>query len=282
MWLSSELSSSPDEPPRVKVAPFFFNGSGLRTLSFLYCGEVFSIGVGCEASCVCERYDDILLGLKPLTISCVLISVAELSEEIILPEGFDALLPRVEADESRACDATARLFDDLATLSGCDSFTGGNDLTVGGVGDDGLSLFNMKAGSESEGKGSRFFFSCIEMTIFSRSIGVMCFSRPLLRCSVESLLRNPGRTTGEGGGKASSMSDSLEETLLDNAGTGMCCLARGDKLHLPASGERGCWVSGEQQNVSRFHNLQLRFSSRLPSSIASEILENTEEMDTLV
>lgn len=45
------------------------------------------------------------------------------------------------------------------------------------------------------------------------------------------------------------------------------CLARGGRLHLP-----DC---GEQQKVSRFHNRQLRFSSRFPSSMASEILEKT-------
>ena len=55
MWLSSELSSSPDDPPRVNMAPFFLGGSGLFRCSDLYCGDDFSIGTGGAASCVCDR-----------------------------------------------------------------------------------------------------------------------------------------------------------------------------------------------------------------------------------
>lgn len=92
----------------------------------------------------------------------------------------------------------------------------------------------------------------MDMTIFSKSIGVMCFSRPRLRCSEESLLVSSGRTVGEASDDTSSSeSDSLEETLLDNAGIDACamCLARGTREHLAESGERGGWVSGQQQKV---------------------------------
>ena len=37
------------------------------------------------------------------------------------------------------------------------------------------------------------------------------------------------------------------------------------------------WGSESQQNVSRFHTLQLKFSSRFPSSNDSAHLENTGE-----
>ena len=103
----------------------------------------------------------------------------------------------------------------------------------------------------------------MEMTIFSRSMGVMWFCwRPRLRCSEDSLLLNSGLTTGEGSNDdTSSSSDSSDDdTLLDRAGRGMFFRARGMR---------------EQTNVSRFQRRQLRFSNRLPSSMASEILLKT-------
>ena len=77
MWLSSELSSSPDDVPMVNMAPgFFFGCDGW------YFGEVFKIGVGWETRFVCERYEEVAPpGLKPRTMLCVLISVEELSCE---------------------------------------------------------------------------------------------------------------------------------------------------------------------------------------------------------
>lgn len=75
MWLSSELSSSPDDVPIVNMAPFFLGGC------CRYEGEVLRIGVGIAARFVCERYDDgAPPGTKPRTMLCVLlISVDELS-----------------------------------------------------------------------------------------------------------------------------------------------------------------------------------------------------------
>ena len=111
--------------------------------------------------------------------------------------------------------------------------------------------------------GSRLFFSLMEMTIFSRSMGVMWFCwRPRVRCSEDSLLLNSGLTTGEGSNDdTSSWSESsVDDTLLERAGRGMFFRARGMREHT---------------NVSRFHRRQLRFSNRLPSSMASEILLKT-------
>ena len=76
MWLSSELSSSPDEVPIWNMAGFFFGCDGW------YLGDVFRIGVGCAARFVWERYEDVAPpGLKPRTMLWVLISVDELSCE---------------------------------------------------------------------------------------------------------------------------------------------------------------------------------------------------------
>ena len=76
MWLSSELSSSPEEVPMVNIAGFFLGCDGW------YLGEVFKIGVGCAARLVCDRYEEVAPpGLKPRTMLCVLISVEELSCE---------------------------------------------------------------------------------------------------------------------------------------------------------------------------------------------------------
>ena len=79
-------------------------------------------------------------------------------------------------------------------------------------------------GMDSADSGSRLFFSLMEMTIFSRSMGVMWFCwRPRLRCSEDSLLLNSGLTTGEGSNDdTSSSSDSSDDdTLLERAGRGM-------------------------------------------------------------
>jgi hypothetical protein len=121
-------------------------------------------------------------------------------------------------------------------------------------------------GMNDADSGSRLFFSLMEMTIFSRSMGVMWFCwRPRLRCSDDSLLLNSGLTMGEGSNddtSSSSDSSSDDDTLLERAGRGMFFRARGMREHT---------------NVSRFHRRQLRFSNRLPSSMASEILLKTAQ-----
>ena len=69
--------------------------------------------------------------------------------------------------------------------------------------------------------GSSGFVSCIDLTIFSRSTGVMCFSRPRLLLLVESCLRSSGRALEARGRDDVSSSNSSEETesrLVESAG----------------------------------------------------------------
>ena len=139
----------------------------------------------------------------------------------------------------------------------------------------------------SIGFGSSSFVSLIEITIFSRSHGVMCFSRPLLVQSRATVCRNSGRALGivvaaigDTAASSSSNSDSdAESRLEDSAGTGMSVAAAfGLSEHAARVGgmvERA-FESGLQQKVSRFQSLQLRFSSRLPSSMACEVFENND------
>ena len=137
------------------------------------------------------------------------------------------------------------------------------------------------------GRGSSSCVSLMEMTIFSRSTGVMCFSRPRLLLSHEksrhvSSGRALGMTVavacGDGGIESSLSSDDAESRLDDSSGTGMSVVAAFGFREFETGDEvvnRAC-DSGLQQNVSRFHNRQLRFSSRRPSSIACEVLENND------
>ena len=111
-----------------------------------------------------------------------------------------------------------------------------------------------------------------------------CFSRPLLLLSQESDSRNSGLfdimvvvfCAGEDSNSSLSSED-VESRLDDSSGTGMSVVAafglreidRGEVVQLACD-------SGSQQKVSRFHNRQLRFSNRLPSSIACDVFENSD------
>jgi hypothetical protein len=115
-------------------------------------------------------------------------------------------------------------------------------------------------------KGSRNFFSWIELTTFSRPIGVMCLPRAWL--VAESWRRRSGREAEVESDRevvvmAVSRLESSEATLLDSSGisAGNCC----SKDHC---GETT--LSGWQQKVSRDHSLHAMFSYRLPSSMAGE------------
>ena len=77
---------------------------------------------------------------------------------------------------------------------------------------------------------------------------------------------------------SSSSSDDTESRLEDSSGTGMSVVAA---FGLPENVSRGeldgCAFDFDvQQKVSRFHSRQLRFSRRLPSSMACEVLENND------
>lgn len=133
--------------------------------------------------------------------------------------------------------------------------------------------------------GSRCCVSLMEMTIFSRSMGAMCFSRDIRRLSWESARLNSGAESvgmvvaEVSSSSASSISsDDAESRLDESAGIGMSLVAAFGLSEIESGGEsdeRAC-RSGAQHNVSRFHNRQLRFSNRLPSSIACEVFENND------
>lgn len=76
-----------------------------------------------------------------------------------------------------------------------------------------------------------------------------------------------------GASESSSSSDTADSRLEDRSGRGMSVVAACGLKEF-AGGERrsGC----AQQKVSRFQRRQLRFSRRLPSSIACEVLEKSD------
>jgi hypothetical protein len=137
--------------------------------------------------------------------------------------------------------------------------------------------------------GSSCFVSLMEITIFSKSIGVICFSFPRLRphsvlASDIELMRG---ATGDD--VSNSSSDDAESKLEERAGRESILPA--DVVVLTGFDDRegserrmeeeevvwvGLFAAGAQQNVSRFHSRQLRFSSRLPSSIACDVFENND------
>ena len=124
--------------------------------------------------------------------------------------------------------------------------------------------------------GRSSFFSLIVITILSRCNDVMCFSFPLLLDSVDSRLENSGRlmstapeTDSVWFSSCSSSSEAAESTLADSSG-----ISSGSRLDFWILRVGTVW-SCSQQKVSRFHNLQLRFSNRRPSSSDSAHFENT-------
>jgi hypothetical protein len=171
----------------------------------------------------------------------VLISVEELSCEPTVWDDFDSLDPvvsTVEADDSRrvACDAEAEGVGSSSSSSSSSS-TGmgrsgdwadvssslGRDDCVGVEGVGGIGrVVGVRVGMEIS-SGSRSFVAVMVVTIFSRSTGVMCFSRPrLVLLSMEDGLR---RGSGRGlamrgviGMVKPSSSESAESRLEERAG----------------------------------------------------------------
>jgi hypothetical protein len=127
-------------------------------------------------------------------------------------------------------------------------------------------------------RGSKSVFSLMLMIIFSRPRDVMCFSLPLLRLSAESSASSRRRLEFRGNVAGltvcvlSASSDAAESTLEDNDGTSFALGCRRKTRIAGVVARCGC---ASQQKVSLFHNLQLRFSSRLPSSIDSAHFEKT-------
>lgn len=124
--------------------------------------------------------------------------------------------------------------------------------------------------------GSSAFFSLMVMTIFSRSSGVMCLSRPRLCVPVllESCRCSCGREifTGAEVEFASSVSNSIasssakESTLPDRSGISAVYRPSEFREAIEMAGVVDLASSLSQQNVSLFHNRQLRFSNLRPSS----------------
>jgi hypothetical protein len=112
------------------------------------------------------------------------------------------------------------------------------------------------------------------ITIFSKSSGVMCRSRPLLRTQPESCRWTRGREmfTGAEVEFASSLSNSIasssakESTLPDKSGISAVYRPLEFREQIEIAGVVALASPCSQQKVSRFHNRQLRFSNRRPSS----------------
>ena len=113
MWLSRELSSSPEEVPMVNMAPpRFFGGSRAEGEGF------FKMGVGC-ARFVCERYDEgappilnprTTLWLSALLWLSMLTSVLELpSEPTVWDAASSSWVPTVDADDSSSVEREAEM-----------------------------------------------------------------------------------------------------------------------------------------------------------------------------
>lgn len=207
----------------------------------------------------------------------------------------------VDADDSRsvACDSEGCGVEDRQ-WSGVleDSFRSSFDSTCD-ADVEGGSRAREAGVAEGSSMGSSCFVSLMEMTIFCRSMGVMCFSQPrFLQLPEESFRLNSGRALGMRGvivddveSGSNSSSDDAESRLEES--WGMARSPRAAAVVLLAAqarrvvegeeegAERDCCdcredESGAQQKVSLFQTRKMRFSNRLPSSIACEVFEKSD------
>ena len=207
-----------------------------------------------------DRYDELTCdGEKPLTTLVVLRSDEAESEVTDWAEGVNSELKEVS---SVGCC--------VMTLSAC-------GMVVSRGGEYVLMLRVM---------GSSSFFSLMVMTIFSRSSGVIWRSRPRLLLLTESFLRIRGCAMSRGAdvdeevlslSNSSASSSASESRLPERLGTSV---EYRPSEFLDAIEMAGVVAfaseTGSQQNVSLFHNLQLKFSNRRPSSNDPEHLEKTD------
>ena len=156
-------------------------------------------------------------------------------------------------------------------------------LSVGDTLASSVSTAGTKLGTAlaiDSGKGSIGLFSLIEKTIFSNPNDVRCFSRPLLveswsivSLGLDGFLISRGSVCMRFRHCINSAPfDCTESTLLDSSGISRF-FGRG--LSVSLAGEDGNCGCESQQNVSRFHILQLIFSNLRPSSIDSAHFEKT-------
>lgn len=133
-----------------------------------------------------DLYDeDTRPGEKPRTTLWELQSVEVLVSEpttggLILERSLSTAVATVDVEES------GTMWDFVVEGGGLDCSAGCSVFSLS-------SLFCSGDGIGKGARGSKSFFSLMEMTKLSRSIGVMCFSVPRFRLSVESCLRMWGR-----------------------------------------------------------------------------------------
>lgn len=222
---------------------------------------------------------------------CVLISVFELLSDV--EDTLSALVPTVDAEDSSGTGSWGGIFEDTAGVIVLDESSEAalvleSRSRLGrlcNVCVDGDSAARIDGVGMGKSIGSSSCVSLIVMTIFSRSHDVMCFSHPLLLLSHRLKRLNSGRACGrEVGSLFNSSSESSESRLEERAGTpsGMLVEAASGRPEEEPRGKRAvdrACEAGLQQKVSRFHKRQLKFSNRLPSSIACEVLENNDHCD---
>lgn len=180
---------------------------------------------------------------------------------------------RVAVDETGRvdCEVEATSLEGAVLGSSNVSFEKSCETEVEGA-TAGSCLYEEGAGMVNSTRAS-FWLSLMEMTIFSRSTGVMCFSQGRLLLSVERWRVSSGRAVAA----SSSSSDTADSRLEDNSGTGMSLVAACGFAGFEKGVEGG--EGGEQQKVSRFQSRQLRFSRRFPSSMACEVLEKSDHCE---
>jgi hypothetical protein len=189
--VGSELSSSLEEPPKVKTGFFFFCAScahlpiesacslddssvdeprRAKTPDFLtadalglWAAAISAVGMDDGAlRSGTDRYDELTCaGEKPLTTLVVLLV------DVPLTDSDD--VGGAEVEEAVVVSSA------VGVLSGCGDGRWGFGFSARGGREEMLRL-----------RGFRSFFSLIVLTIFSRSSGVMCLSRPRLRLLAES------------------------------------------------------------------------------------------------
>jgi len=227
------------------------------------------VGTGAGARCVCDRNEDeTRFGENPRTMLCALRSSALVSDPtvwVVLRSLSGLLRGAVDAEESEDLMGACAVGD-----------AGRGVMLVEGIADGTASTIMGDRGSMS-------CFSCIEETIFAIRNDEMCFSVPRLVAIVGLDLGACDNLFSISFGAvekvdctwscqpSSDFSEAKDSALADSSGTSFF-LGRGGVVNV---GEVvNCGWDG-QQSVSRFHILQLRFSSRRPSSMKGAFLAKT-------
>jgi hypothetical protein len=245
------------------VARFRFGGVLGLTVENFRIDDDAEVGASCEWDLLVE--DEMWSLENPRTILVVLTSVEVLSlfvsREVMSEYSLPTAVATVEVEESgMICDWS----DDGVGVGSSHADPGSwvgpaRGAGVAGVGGSVGGCTVKDAGSGGSGEsGSRVFFCWMDMTIFSRSNGEMCFS-----FLPESSLRNSGRADvgQEWVARSRLLLDESEEPKLDErSGTS----SDGGLLRLDAGGyDDGnvvFWSGARQQKLSWLKMRQLMFS----------------------